>query len=525
MATPRLTSAPFASISGGADSRFKVPGLRFFLIPALVAAAVASPAAAGWQRATSPHFIIYADESPAELTRFAQKLERFDKAIRVTRQMADPPVGDGNRLVVFVVAGPLEVQRLQRGANNGVAGFYRTRASGSIAVVPRRMSRDSLFKSDVVFFHEYAHHLMFQEISTPYPPWFVEGFAEFMGTAEVNPDGSVGLGGAPVHRAQSLYQKGNPLPFSAMLGALAPRSGDERAALYARGWLLAHYLTFSPKRRGQLENYLSGIAAGRPPLDAARLAFGDLDQLERETGDYLKADKFPFLTIPAAQLPIGPVAVEALSAGMVAMMPLLMRMRAGTNGTDVAGPAARARAVAAPFPTDPMVQLVLAYAELDADNFVAADAAANRALAAKPDLVDAMIVKGRAALGLAKAKQPGASFIDARNWFTRANKIDPEDPEPLLLFYDAYRHEKARPTANAIAALHYAADLAPQDMLLRLTNARQYLADGKPVEARKALIPVAYNPHGGKLSDEARRLVGLIDAGQLKAAADVPVTP
>ena len=62
-------------------------------------------------------------------------------------------------------------------------------------------------------------------------------------------------------------------------------------------------------------------------------------------------------------------------------------------------------------------------------------------------------------------------------------------------------------------------------MLLRLTNARQYLADGKPVEARRALVPVAYNPHGGKLSDEARRLVGLIDAGQLKAAADVPVTP
>ena len=491
----------------------------------ILAAAIATPASAAWQRATSAHFIIYADQDPAELSAFAQKLERFDKAVRVTRQMADPPVGDGNRLVVFVVAGPLEVQRLQRGANNGVAGFYRTRASGSIAVVPRRMSRDSLFKSDVVFFHEYAHHLMFQEISTPYPPWFVEGFAEFMGTAEVNPDGSVGLGGAPVYRAQSLYQKINPLPFSAMLGALAPRSGDERAALYARGWLLAHYLTFSPKRRGQLENYLSGIAAGRPPLDAARLAFGDLDQLERETGDYLKADKFPFLTIPAAQLPIGPVAVEALSPGMVALVSLMMRMRSGTDGADRAGIAARIRDAAAPFPTDPMVQALLAEAELDASNPAAAEAAADRALAARPDLVDAMLVKGRAIMARAGARQPGASFIDARSWFTRANKVDSEDPEPLLLFYQAYREEKARPTANAIAALHYAADLAPQDMLLRLTNARQYLADGKPVEARKALIPVAYNPHGGKLSDEARRLVGLIDAGQLEAAAAGPVTP
>jgi predicted Zn-dependent protease len=87
------------------------------------------------------------------------------------------------------------------------------------------------------------------------------------------------------------------------------------------------------------------------------------------------------------------------------------------------------------------------------------------------------------------------------------------------MFYQAYRMEKARPTANAIAALHYAAALAPQDSLLRLTNARQFLADGKPADARKALVPLAYNPHSGKLGDEARRLIGLIDSGQAKDAA------
>ena len=67
-------------------------------------------------------------------------------------------------------------------------------------------------------------------------------------------------------------------------------------------------------------------------------------------------------------------------------------------------------------------------------------------------------------LARAGLRQPGASFADARGWFTRANKLDPEDPEPLLMFFQAYRAEKIRPTANAIAALHYAADLAPQDL-------------------------------------------------------------
>ncbi|WP_309603303.1 hypothetical protein [Sphingomonas sp.] len=491
---------------------------------AILAAAIATPTSAAWQRATSTHFIIYADQDPAGLSAFAQKLERFDKAVRVTRAMADPPVGDGNRLTVFVVGGLLEVQRLQRGANNLTAGFYRTRASGSIAVVPRRMSRDTVLTPEIIFFHEYAHHLMFQELSAPYPPWFVEGFAEFMSTAEVKADGSVGLGGAPVHRARSLYQRVNPLPFSSMLGAQAPTSGDERAALYARGWLLAHYLTFSPTRRGQLEAYLSGIAAGRPPLDSARAAFGDLTALERDSEAYLKADKFPFLTIPAAQVPIAPVKVAPVSPGMAATMPLMMRFRAGTDGNDHAGLADRIRASAAPFPADPMVQSLLAEAELAAADPVAAEAAADRALAAQPDLVDAMLTKGRAILARAVARKPGASFVDARSWFTRANKVDSEDPEPLLLFYDAYRQEKVRPTANAIAALHYAADLAPQDLGLRLTNARQYLVDGKPVEARKALVPLAYYSHGGKLSDEARQLIGLIDSGQVKAATIAPAT-
>lgn len=492
--------------------------MRFapFAACALLAAA---PASAEWHRASTPHFIIYADDSPDKLKAFAEKLERFDKAVRVTRSMKDPPVGDGNRLTVFVVSSPLEVQKLKRGADNGVTGFYRTRASGSIAVVPRKLSRNSVMTADTIFFHEYAHHLMFQDINTPYPPWLVEGFAEFLGTAEVNPDGSVGLGGAPVHRARSLYRPTNPLPFSSMLGAEPPRSGPERAALYARGWLLAHYLTFAPKRRGQIEAYLAAMAAGRPPLDAAKMAFGNLAELERETEVYLRADKFAFLTIPPSKLPIGAVTVEPLSPGMIALMPLVMRLKAGTEGDDRAGLATKFRAAAAPFVADPMVQAWLAEAELEAGDTIAAGAAADRAIAVRPTMVDALIVKGRAILARASGRQPGASFSDARGWLMRANKIDPEDPEPLLLFYQSYRSEKIRPTANAVAALHYAAALAPQDSALRLGNARQFLSDGKPAEARKALVPLAYNPHGGSRAEEARRLIGLIDAGQVSAAA------
>ena len=73
-------------------------------------------------------------------------------------------------------------------------------------------------------------------------------------------------------------------------------------------------------------------------------------------------------------------------------------------------------------------------------------------------------------------------------------------------------------TANAIAALHYASDLAPQDLDLRMNSAFAYLADGKTAEARQALIPVAYDPHGAAVAKAAREMMGRIDAGDAEGA-------
>jgi hypothetical protein len=467
---------------------------------------VATPASAAWHRASTSHFVIYADEDPAKLRAYAEKLERFDRAVRAGRAMKDPKLGAGNRLTVFVVADSTAVTRLHRGNDSRVAGFYRPRAIDAHAVVPRKINKQSQITPDAVFFHEYAHHLMFQDFTTPMPSWLVEGFAEFYSMADVNADGSVGLGGAPVHRGRTLRQRVNPLPFTQMLGGASPATGPERSSLYARGWLLAHYLTFSKSRAGQVEAYLNAMARGTTPADAARQAFGNIDQLEVETDKYLQADKFPYLTLPAASLPIGTVEVTALSAGGQEIMPLRLRLVAGMdeNRVDLA---ARIRAIAQPFGTDPLVQLTLAEAELSVGNNTAARAAAERALAVEENYVPAMLVLGQAIMADAKATLPGATFAAARSWFNRANRIDPESPAPLLLFYNSFVAEGVRPNANAIAAMRYAAALAPQDIGLRLLVGKSLLAEGKTAEARAMLIPVAFYPHGGRLAEEARRLI------------------
>ena len=493
------------------------------LVLTTCAAFAAAPAEAAWQRASSKHFIIYSDEKPNDLRWFAERLERFDSAVRNVRDMGDPTIGDGNRLTVFVVRNAEEVQKLIRDSTGYVRGFYLPRASGSVAFVPRQSGSGSEWDldADTVFFHEYAHHLMMQDLNSPAPAWLVEGFAEFMSTASFERDGSVGLGLPAKHRAYSLVG-GFKLPIETILsGSMQKRGTEEQSSLYARGWLLAHYLTFEPSRRGQLEKYLDGIAKGVDPVQSARAAFGDLRQLDRELDRYLERPRLPIIKVSGNVLKTGPIDVQPLSPGGAAVIRLLAQSKRGVNKQAAEPLAGRVRAVEAKYLGDKLVELTLAEAELDAGHADAAEAAADRALKADPKSTEAMIDKGRAVAARAEKLEGPArhdAFEDARRLFIAANKLDTEDPEPLMMFYRTYLMEHVRPTENAVAALHYASELAPQDKGLRMTSGARYLADGQLKVARRALLPIAYDPHGGTLATVASAMIDKIDHGDAKGA-------
>ena len=489
---------------------------------ALLGAASSTSAGAIWQKVSSPHFIIYADESPERLREFASRLERFDKAVRLVRRMADPKMGDGNRLTVFVVPDIKDVQRLAgtgHSMTKNLAGFYRPSASGSIAVVPKRSGDSSkpALDDQETFFHEYAHHLMFADAAAPTPLWYSEGFAEFMSTASFAKDGSVTLGRVATGRALDVTDS-KTFPLDRMLsGKHSQLSEPEWAALYARGWLMTHFLTFDPARKGQLERYLADVGKGVDPAVAAA-AFGDLAALDRNMKAYVGRRRLSAVKVGGEALQIGAIAVDPLTAGTAEMMPLLMRIRAGVAKTELRGVADELRALATRHPADAFVQATLAGIEMDAHNYAAAEAAADRALAADPRSIEAMIHKGRAIMERAAVDEKGKTFADARNWFQKANRLDTEDPEPLMHFFEASIRDRGRPSANALAALHYASDLAPQDHGLRLQSAYQYLQGGKLAEARRALVPIAFSPHGGDLAQSAQMAVARIDAGDAKGA-------
>lgn len=492
----------------------------------LAATLLLSPSAASakWHRASSAHFVVYSDEDPEKLRAFAEKLERFDKTMRYVLKAPEQPVGLSNRLHVYVVPNIGAVQRLAGSGSDNVAGFYVGRATGSVAFVPRRAGSGSKgdLNADTIFFHEYAHHFMLGNFSGAFPAWYTEGFAEFYSTARIDDDGSVGIGVPAHHRAYGAIVGGG-LPLARMLGGdYGTLDALQTETLYGRGWLLTHYLTFEPARSGQLEAYLKLIDQGKTGADAAKTAFGDLKQLDKDLMRYVNRPKMSYRKLGPG-LTISPVTVSALRPGEAAFMPVRLRSVRGVGDKTAKPLVPIARRAAAAHPADPTVQAWLAEVEYDANNLLEAEAAADRALRADPGNNDAMIYKGRVKLRRAVvAKEKGAAtkamWTEARGWFVKASRADTEDAEPKVLYHGSFLAEGVPPTRNAVEALAFAQQLVPQDGGLRMQVVHQHLKDGKAADARRLLGPIAYNPHGGPVRLWAGKLMDRLAADDAKGA-------
>ncbi|HET9355678.1 MAG TPA: hypothetical protein VFO42_05895 [Sphingomicrobium sp.] len=487
---------------------------------AAAAAAFAAPAGAQWHQASSKHFVIYGDMPEAEMRDYAERLEKFDAAARVVRSMTDPVVGDGNRVQVFVASSMLEVNRLYGGnADTGILGYYVGNASGPFIVTPRKIRRfrdGSTQDPDTTFFHEYTHHLQLQSTNKPMPAWLSEGFAEFLSDPIFGPDGSVGLGTPVKDRAEQIYQA-KWAPLAALLEGDAYKLSynDFWHQNYAQGWLLNHYLAFEPSRRGQIDAYVKRIEAGEPPLTAARAAFGDIRALEKELIAYKSTKKFPYLKVETAKLKVEPVTVTRLATGAAEAMPYRIHVKTGYGAASKRGVVAKLRDIAGRHPGDLLVLRTLAEAEFDNDNFDQAANAADAALKIDPNSIEALIYKGRATMSRAKKAKDQNGFEAARKLFVRANKLDPEDPEPLYLYFRSYVDSGAAAPRSALEAAKYAAVLAPRDYTIAGELVYEYLRQNKLNEAATTLKPVAYMPHFGQgRHNHALRVLALIEKGQ-----------
>jgi tetratricopeptide (TPR) repeat protein len=459
------------------------------------------------------------------------ELERFDNALRMLQNLPirpEKPMSRANKVTIFRTGTAEDMARLAGAPGSGIAGFYIPRAGGAVAFTPARAEtrdlrsiddreRDSRTELDprTILQHEYVHHFMLQTFSATYPSWYVEAFAELYGTISLEPGGSFRVGKPPQHRADQIFELPD-LPLKQLFDQNAELREMQRYQFYGFGWLVAHYLSFEPKRKGQLRAYLKALDQGQDGLTAARSAFGDLDQLQKELRAY-KSANFPSFGVKPNNYTPPAVNVRPLAEPEAAVMSEYMRSRRGVSkktAPDVAndvGPKARR------YLDNAFVQAAAAEAFLDARRFDEADAAADRALALDPNLVDALVLKGMIGIERGKAGDK-PRFAAARAPLAKATRVDAQDPRAFILYYETFRNAGEPAPEAAAAGLEQVFPEAASDSEYRVILARQLLIDGKGNDARAVLAPIVYQFHGDQKDNKLRAVMDLIRANKVPEA-------
>lgn len=477
---------------------------RLFLLFALLLPAAAS---AEWHEATTRHFIVYSDAPEQELRQAATELEKCDHLLRLT---LDAPQDVPVKLKVYLMRDMEAVQEtMGAGTGGGVAGYYTATSRGPIAVGLRiKDEEDWRGWNRQVLFHEYAHHMMLQHFPSAFPSWYVEGFAEYYGTTKILPNDVIEVGHSASHRR--IHASEGWVPLKKLLTARSYRDIDNEVwAVYAQGWLLVHYLTDNPQRKGQLRKYLTAINRGVDYKTAMDAAFGpDAEELDKELRRYSYRGRLEALRITFPGIDVGPIQVRQLRAAEAALIRQEIALGRGIYAREAADFAEKVRKIAFRHPDDAHSYAVLAEAERLAGNRAAAEAAVARWLELQPGAPRALALKGRLeAEALAEAKSPDANrWAEARRLLADARKAAPADPLVLEAFYDVHALDGRLPPPRAQNALFKAMELVPQDDRLRYKVVADFERRGLVEAAIAAVMPMVSRAHSpDEEPDEKKR--------------------
>jgi len=490
-----------------------------------------SLAFAQWQAAQTEHFIIYSKSPRDRVEKLAERVESYDKLLRMATTIPDDvqPV----RVRIYEVDSLEDVDRALGEYKSGIAGFYDSNSLGPFLVTPRRADvEDKYFTPELVLQHEYAHHFMLQYFPAVYPEWYVEGFAELIGSSKMLDDGRIGYGMPAKQRGHEILANWVPLQH-----ALTKEEINDLDP-YGQGWAMTHFFTFDKNRAKLFRAYLAAITAGKSPADAAKV-FGDLGALNLEARRYVGGGAFEYRPVkPEIKHPVIQQ-IRSLSDAEAALIPETIAFRDDDLNwilkTTVRERESRLRAANLKrlrskmerYPNDPFGLYLTEEVEAAQGNVVEAQTAVDRLLAVDPQNVRGLARKSllisQTATKLTGA-QRSQKAAEARRLALRANKLAPDEPMPLLAFYESFHATGEKPTTNALDALGRAVELLPKNTGIRLLLVNQLETDRRYAEAIAVLQPIANDPHESPIRDSARGQLARLQAalraqGQPKAPA------
>lgn len=434
-----------------------MPNRLIFISAFLIALAAPLIAAADWRRAESERFVVYSDGSERDLRAYVQKLETFDRVLRLQMNlpMDEPPA---RKLPIYLVSGRAGLLKVYPPTQAMVAGTYFPTTEDVFAVAIRR-------EGDFVMLHEYTHHFMLANFPYGYPSWFVEGFAEYFMTAEIV-EGRVDVGEYNEDRAYWLMQ-GRWLPIETLLsnrpGELTRR--EDRETYYPVAWLLTHWFYADEDRRGQLNVYLRDVGGGGDPVEAMERATGLAPRaLEKALRDYVDG-RIPYRRI-STEFPRVEIAVTSLPRSANDLLLLNQRLKVGVPEDQRAATAEEVRRAAARHGDDSLALLALGHAELHFGDAAVGEATLKRLLEIEPDNVEALQLLATAALKRSRETDDDvaaqAAVSEARSRLAVAYRAGGNDYRTLMLLAELRSRAPDYPTENDLLTLGLAYDQAPQ---------------------------------------------------------------
>jgi hypothetical protein len=461
-----------------------------------------------WRRAEGANFIVYSRGGERPLREAVQTLEQFDALLRVLTgaQQQETIV----KLPIYLLRNRSDLDVIYPGVTQWTRGFYtyQTELVAAFAIYT-----DNGWEGGArqILFHEYTHHFMMQHFSAAYPAWYVEGFAEYLGSIEFERRGAV-VGQPSATRATALVEnRTRLLPMDVMLGGV-PEDDDIKDLFYAQSWLMVHYMFSSPERQQGFARYLNAVGEGVEAVAAFENAMGmSAADFRTELANYLNG-RITYSVYPTPQVAESTIAITRLprSADNLLLMNAGMRRFAfdAENGPRIEAIVSEA----AQFPGDAYAVRSAAYAELWR-NPVRARELALPLIEADPNDFEAQFLLGRSFLAqYENAEGPEDAAVQARRHFARAFRINAEHVPTLYGYVRTFDPPLSEEVMNVLIQAHL---LAPQVDEIRFHLAVQLINNQRFEEAAIALEPIAYDPHGGEGAAQARRLLDAARRGDL----------
>lgn len=256
-----------------------------------------------WLEVRSPHFVAYTD---AKATEAQEALKEFEE-IRLAFKNIFPGIRVDSRqpLLVFVHRDEDSMKQLLPQEFEGknpkrVGGYYLTSRDRNYALL-RLDARTTDRQPFHVLFHEFTHGVLHQNFPTM-PLWLDEGFAEYYGETRIQSDRVIL--GAVSRSSLEMLKNGRLLPLATFLKVnhQSPeyREGDKTGVFYAEAWALTHFLLMDEgaRKADWFRKYLAALDKNPDPLEAARMAWGDLAAFQAAFYAYTRQSRFHFWNIP-----------------------------------------------------------------------------------------------------------------------------------------------------------------------------------------------------------------------------------